>query len=71
MDESHIEHSIRFIENKYLDIRERDISLIDEIEKSPRSGDEYINSLSESFNLLTLSYTTEYDRLMESSISSI
>jgi hypothetical protein len=71
MDKSHIEHSISFIKNKYLDIRERDISLIDEIEKSARSGNEYIDSLPESLNLLTLPNTTEYDRLMKSSISSI
>jgi hypothetical protein len=71
MDKSHIEHTICLIKDKYLYISEGYISLIDEIEETPRSGDEYIDSLSESLDLLTLADTTEYDRLMESCISTI
>ena len=71
IDESHIEHTIRLIEDEYLHIRERDISLIHEIQESSRSGDEYVDSLAETLNLLALAHSTKHDRLMESSISSI
>ena len=61
MDESHIEHTICLIEDKYLDICERDMFLSDEIEESPWSGDEDIDSLLEGIDLRELSHSSEYD----------
>ena len=47
------------------------MSLIHEIEESPRSGDEYVDSLAKTLYLLSLTHSAEHDRLMESCISSI
>lgn len=71
MDESHIEHTIRLIKDKYLDICERDMFLSDEIEESPWSGDEDINSLLESIHLRELSYSSENDGRSKLSIPPI
>lgn len=71
MDESHIEHPIRLIEDEYLDVRERNISLIHEVEESPRSRDEDIDPLSEPFGLIPLLHPAKYHGLMESGVSSI
>jgi len=71
MDESHIEHTIRLIEDEYLDIREWNISLIHKVEETTRSRDEDIDPLSEPFGLIPLLYPAENHGLMESCISSI
>ena len=47
------------------------MSLIHEIQESPRSGDQYIDSLAKTLDLLALTHSTEHDRLVESRISSI
>ena len=47
------------------------MSLIHEIEEPTRSGDQYVDSLAKSLDLLTLTHSTEHDGLMESCISSV
>lgn len=71
MDESHIEHPIGFIEDEYLDVRERNIPLIHKVEETTRSRDEDIDPLSEPFGLIALFDPAENHGLMESCISSI
>lgn len=71
VDESHIEHPIGLIEDEYLDVRERNIPLIHEVEESSRSRDEDVDPLSESFGLISLLHPAKYHGLMESGVSSI
>ena len=47
------------------------MSLIHEIQESPRSGDQYVDSLTKTLHLLALTHTTEYHGLVESCVSSI
>ena len=47
------------------------MSLIHEIEESSRSGDQYVDSLAKTLDLLALTHTTEHDGLVESCVSSI
>lgn len=47
------------------------MSLIHEIQESPRSGDQYVDSLTKTLHLLALTHTTEYHSLVESCVSSI
>lgn len=71
VNKSHIEHTIGFVENEYLDVREGDIPLTHEIEKSPRSRYKDIDPLSEPFGLIPLFHSSEYDGLMQSGISTV
>jgi hypothetical protein len=45
--------------------------LIHEIEESPWSRDQYVDSLAKTLYLLTLTHSTEHDGLVESCVSSI
>jgi hypothetical protein len=71
MDESHIEHSISFIEHENLDMSKVDISLTDKIEKSSWSGDENIDSFRECICLFALSDTTINDSISDSTVPSV
>ncbi len=71
MDKSHIEHAVSLVEDKYLDIRERNMLLIHEVEETTWCCHEDIDSLAESGYLRVLSDTTEDDGASEPSMSSI
>jgi hypothetical protein len=47
------------------------MSLIHEIQESPRSGDQYVDSLAKTLDLFALTHTTEHDGLVESCVSTI
>jgi hypothetical protein len=47
------------------------MTLIHEIQETTWSGNEYVDSLAKSLDLLALTHSAEHDRLMESCISSI
>ena len=47
------------------------MSLIHEVQESPRSGDQYVDSLAKTLDLLALTHTTEHDGLVESCVSTI
>ena len=47
------------------------MSLIHEVKESSRSGDQYVDSLAKTLDLLALTHTTEHDGLVESCVSSI
>jgi hypothetical protein len=71
MDKSHIEHTICFVEDEYLDICESHVSLRDEIQQSPRSRDHDIDSLLHARDLLALTDSSEYDGRSELRMSTI
>jgi hypothetical protein len=71
VDESHIEHTICLIEDEKLDIAERYVFLIHEVEEASWSRDEYIDSISKCRYLSSLTDTTEYDGRAKSCMSSI
>ena len=47
MDEAHVEHAIRFIENESLDLIDGDIALLHQVEQSPWRGDQNVGGLLE------------------------
>lgn len=61
MDESHIEHTIRLIEDEYLYIREGNMPLTDKIHETTWSRDEDIDSFLEGVHLIRLTDSAEYD----------
>lgn len=60
MDESHIEHTVGFIEDEELDMPKIDESLLHEIEEATWSCYEDIDSLREGIDLTMLSDSSEY-----------
>ena len=51
VDESHVEHAVRFIENENFERVEFHSPLVDEVEKATRSGDQDVSPLTEFFQL--------------------
>jgi hypothetical protein len=45
MDEAHIEHAVRFVEDEDFDAREVNVTLPDQIAEAARRGDEDIDPL--------------------------
>lgn len=71
VNESHIEHAVSLVEDKYLDIRERNMLLVHEVEETTWRCHEDIDSLAEGGYLRVLSDTTEDDGTSESCMSPI
>ena len=42
--ESHVEHSVGFVEDEVFNVLEGDLPLLNEVHQSARSGDEYVTS---------------------------
>lgn len=59
--ETHVEHSIGFIENKVLDVGQRDLASVDQVDKSTGSSSEQVASPFNSSNLCTNVGTTVDD----------
>ena len=51
LDESHVQHPIRLIEHEGFDLIESDVSLVDQVQQSSRSCDEYIDSFAQGTDL--------------------
>jgi len=71
MDKPHIEHSIRFIEDKESNMAKIDIPLVHEIKKPSRSRYQDIDTLLECLHLAVLIDTTKDNRVFQFRISTI
>lgn len=71
VDESHIEHAVSLVEDKYLDIRERNMLLVHEVEETTWRCHEDIDPFAEGGYLRVLSDATEDDGTSESCMSPI
>jgi hypothetical protein len=65
MDETHIEHTISFIEDEKLHVFQINISLIHEVEESPRCRNEDIKSMTNGIDLWLLTDPTKDNLIID------
>ena len=71
MNESHVEHSISFVEDEDLDASERDMTLTHEVEEPSGGRDEDVESATEGGHLTSLGHSTENDGVSELEVSAV
>ena len=58
-DEAHVEHAVRLVENEDRNLVEIHMALSEEVEETPRRGDQNVDALLECLDLLALPYAAE------------
>ena len=69
--ETHVEHAVRFIQNKDFHMMQFNEFLADEIEQPARRGHKNVHALFQRFGLCALGNTAEYDRGLQCKVASI
>ena len=68
LDESQIEHAIRFIHDRHLDMLEVEHMLLEIVDDAPRRSDEHVDALFEDAPLLVVIHSAEYDGELEAGV---
>lgn len=64
--ESHVEHSVTFVEDEVLDLSHVDVSSVDQVDETSRSRDDNLWSLVDDFLLLLEARSTKNNRRLDS-----
>ena len=68
MYKAHIKHTVCFVQNKILNIIQSYMSLIHQIEQTPRSSNQNIDSFMQHIHLRTLIHASEDDPVTDTCI---
>ena len=63
MDETHVEHSVGFVEHEHFDAAQIDVALLHQVEQTARSGNDDVDSAAEVIDLRVLVDAAEDDGL--------
>jgi hypothetical protein len=63
VDEAHVEHPVRFVENEHLDGRQVDELLLDQVQQASRCGDQHGWRRAKGAHLFVLVHAAEDDRV--------
>src|SRR3978361_1227239 len=69
--ETHIEHAVGFIEHEHFDGGKVDMTLSDQVEKTSRRSDQYINPTTHRIDLTALADTAENHGMRQAHMASI
>ena len=71
VDEAHVQHTVRFVEDKNFDFPEIDAPLAVEVEQAPRAGNENVDSVAKSVFLRCDADSSKNDRGLEVEVLSV
>ena len=71
VDETHIQHAVRFVEHECFHSAQINVTLVDEIEQATGSRDEDINTSTEIADLLALAHASEDDGVAEVQVAAV